>query len=123
MSHFTRVRTQLRDLKTIKQALEDLGYQVEEGTVRGHTGQRVAADLVVRMDNEYDIGFERSGNHVVMVADFWGLRIDREVFLQQLTQRYAYITVLKQAEQQGFQLVTEETQEDGSVRLVMQRWG
>jgi hypothetical protein len=122
MSHFTRIRTQLRDIETVRHALEDMGYQVEEGEVRGFMRQRAQADIVVRMGGDYDIGFQKVGDTITLVADFWGLRIDREAFLQQVTQRYAYITVLDQAQAQGFQVVTQETQQDGSLRLVMQRW-
>ena len=122
MSHFTRVRTQLRNIETVKKALEDLGYKVEEGTVRGYAGQQANAELVVRLDGKFDMGFRREGSNVVMVADFWGLRINREEFLQKLAQRYAYVTIVEQAEQTGFQMMTEEVQQDGSIRLVMQRW-
>jgi len=122
MSHFTRVRTQLRNLTTVQKALEELGYNVESGSVRGYAGQLAQADIVVRMDGKFDMGFRKEGENVVLVADFWGLRINREEFLQQLAQRYAYITIMDQAEQQGFTMMTEETQADGSIRLVMQRW-
>ncbi|HOA23390.1 MAG TPA: DUF1257 domain-containing protein [Aggregatilineales bacterium] len=124
MSHFTRVRTQLRDLDTVRRALEDLGFEVvENAPVRGYNGQQERADLVVQTGSEYNLGFRREGQNVVMVADFWGLRIDREGFLNRVTQRYAYLTVLDQAQKQGWQSVAEEVQEDGSIRLVMQRWG
>lgn len=124
MSHFTRVRTQLRDVGTVRRALEDLGYDVEtDGAVRGYGGNVTPADLVVRTDAEYDIGFRRAGESVVMVVDFWGLRVDRKRFLDEVTQRYAYLTVLDQAASQGWQAVEEEVQADGSIRLVMQHWG
>jgi hypothetical protein len=122
MSHFTRVRTQLHDLETVRRALEDLGYSVVEGSARGYGDQRAAADLVVQMNENYDVGFQKTAHGIEMVADFWGIHINREEFLQRLTQQYAHITVLDQAEKQGFQVVAEETLEDGSVRLVMQRW-
>lgn len=123
MSHFTRVKTQLKNVETLKDALEDLGYAVEVGSVRGYNGQLANADLVVHTGLDYDIGFRREGDEVVMVADFWGLRIDRTAFLNEVSQRYAYRTVMEQAEQQGWSNVTEEVQPDGSIRLVMQRWG
>jgi hypothetical protein len=122
MSHFTRVRTQLRNIETVKQALEDLGYAVTEGSVRGYQGHLENADLVVNTGSSYDLGFRKEGENVVMVADFWGLRINREQFVKQLSQRYAYLTVMEQAQSQGWQSVTEEVQTDGSIRLVMQRW-
>lgn len=124
MSHFTRVRTQLRDMDTVRRALEDLGFEVEDGTaVRGYMGQREQADLVVQTGSDYNLGFRREGQNILLVADFWGLRMDREAFLNRVTQRYAYLTVLEQAGTQGWQSVEEEVQEDGSIRLVMQRWG
>ncbi|NDJ36624.1 MAG: DUF1257 domain-containing protein [Chloroflexi bacterium] len=122
MSHFTRVRTQFRDLDRMRTALVDLGYTVEEGAVRGYQGRQEKADIVVRTDTDFDIGFRREGESVIMVGDFWGLRINRSEFLQQVTQRYAYLTVSEQAAANGWQMTTEEVQEDGSIRLVMQRW-
>lgn len=123
MSHFTRIRTQLRDLTTVRQALEDLGYEVEtDAEVRGYMSQRARADLVVRAGGAYDIGFRAEGDSIVMVADLWGLEVDRDAFMKALTQRYAYHTVRQQAAVQGWQPVEEEVQADGSVRLVMQRW-
>jgi hypothetical protein len=76
----------------------------------------------VSTGSPYDIGFRREGQNIVMVADFWGLRVDREQFLHQVSQQYAYITVMEQAQIQGWQAVNEERQPDGSIRLVMQRW-
>lgn len=124
MSHFTRIRTRLHNLDTLQKALEDLGYTVEHGGVaRGYGTQTQAADLVIRTGSQYDIGFRSEGGQVMMVADLWGLKIDREKFLSEVTQRYAYITVLEQAAARGWHSVNEEVQEDGSIRLVMQRWG
>ena len=124
MSHFTRIQTKLQNMATVQRALEDLGYVVEEGgKVRGHGNQRTATDLVVTMDGRFDVGFgQQSNGEVTMVADFWSLKVDRKAFLEQITQRYAYFTVLEQAEAQGFHVTTQENQQDGSIRLVMQRW-
>nr|MBN1229714.1 DUF1257 domain-containing protein [Anaerolineae bacterium] len=122
MSHFTRIKTQLKDLHIVKQALEDLGYEVFAGSVRGFQSQQAAADLVIRPGGTYDIGFREENDKIVMIADIWGLTINRDKFLEQVTQRYAYLVVLKEAHALGFEAVEEETQRDGSIRLVMQRW-
>ncbi|HSM82259.1 MAG TPA: DUF1257 domain-containing protein [Nodosilinea sp.] len=45
-----------------------------------------------------------------------------EGFLSRVTQRYAYNTVVAETSRQGFQLAEEQVREDGSVRLVVQRW-
>jgi hypothetical protein len=122
MSHFTRIRTKLTNIHTVQEALENLGYSVESGRVRGYGGQEAQADLVVSTNTGYDIGFKQEGNAVVMVADLWGLRINREEFLNRVTQQYAYLTVVEGAKSQGWQMAAEENQEDGSIRLVLQRW-
>jgi hypothetical protein len=122
MSHFTRIRTKLTDIHTVQKALKELGYTVQSGRVRGYRGQEAQADLVVKTDSGYDIGFRYEGSTVVMVADLWGLRINRDEFLNKVAQKYAYITVVEQAKEQGWQMATEENQEDGSIRLVLQRW-
>lgn len=122
MSHFTRVRTQLRDLETVRRALEDLGYAVRDGAVRGHAGAEQEADIVVKVTATADVGFRREGEAIVMVGDFWANRLDRQSFLNRVAQRYAYLTVTDQAEAQGWAQVREEVQADGSIRLVMQRW-
>jgi len=122
MSHFTRVHTQLRDLDTVRRALLDLGYSLSDTKVRGYGGQLAEADIVVKLEGGFDIGFRKVGGIISLVADMWGLKLDRNVFLSKLTQKYAYLTVLDQAVQQGWQIAGEEVQADGSMKLVMQRW-
>jgi hypothetical protein len=122
MSHFTRVKTQLTDIQTVKRALEELGHTVKSGPVHGYRGQETQADLVVRLDDRVDVGFRQDGKAVSMVGDFWGSPTGAQEFLNKVSQRYAYLTVIEQTTEQGWQKVTEETQVDGSVRLVLQRW-
>lgn len=122
MSHFTRVKTQLTDIQMVKRALEDLGHTVTSGAVHGYSAQEAKADLVVRLGDRVDVGFRQDGKTVSMVGDFWGSRTNPEEFLNKVSQRYAYLTVIEQTTDQGWQKITEETQADGSVRLVLQRW-
>jgi hypothetical protein len=39
-----------------------------------------------------------------------------------VTQRYAYHTVLNATTDRGFQISEQQKNEDGSIRLVLQRW-
>ena len=47
MSHFSTVKTELRQLGPLMTALQDLGYSPEQGErqVRGYRGQTVQADI------------------------------------------------------------------------------
>lgn len=122
MSHFTRVRTQLRDLDTVRKALTNLGYAVRSGEVRGYGRERASAEVVVEVGGGYDVGFRQDGKIVSLVGDFWGLKVKPEEFIAKVTQQYAYVTVMNQAAEQGWQVVGEETQPDGSIKLVVERW-
>lgn len=122
MSHFTKIRTQLRDINVLRRALQGLGYVVETGRVHGYGGALAEADLVVKHEGGFDIGFRREQQQIVLVADFWGSKINRDEFLGKVRQRYAYVTIMDQTSSQGWRPVDEVIQPDGSIRLVMQRW-
>ncbi|MBN1121303.1 MAG: DUF1257 domain-containing protein [Anaerolineae bacterium] len=123
MSHFTRVQTRLSDLIILEKALVELNYRVEEnGIVRDFGDNEESVDLLIRTGEPYDIGFKLVDGSIKVVGDFSALKWNPRQFLDRVTQRYAYLTVLDQAEEKGWQLSAEEVQPDGSIRLVMQRW-
>lgn len=126
MSHFSNIKTQLRDLDTLKTALSNLGMEWQAGPspVRGYQGQTVSAALVIRQENNYDLGFCWNGREYELVTDlqYWQQPLSVEGFLQKITQGYALETVLRESAQQGFQVAEQQTQADGAVRLVVQRW-
>jgi hypothetical protein len=126
MSHFSQIKTQLRDLSALQAALADLNIDWKDGPapVRGYNGQTHDAAVVIEQENGYDLGFSWNGNHYELVADlqYWQQPLSVDGFLNRISQRYAYHTVLGQSTQQGFQVAEEQKNEDGSIRLVLQRW-
>ncbi len=122
MSHFSKIKAEIRDEECLLKALEDLGYPYQrDATIRGFGGQSMRVDVAVPQEGGYDIGFLREGEEFQMVADLWGLKVNKEEFLQRVQQRHAYHVVLKQAQTQGFTVVEEQECEDGSIRLVCER--
>jgi hypothetical protein len=79
---------------------------------------------VIEQSNGYDIGFSQEQGQYELVADlqYWQQPLSVEGFLKQVTQRYAYHTVLKETSRQGFQLSEQQNNQDGTIRLVLQRW-
>jgi hypothetical protein len=126
MSHFSQIKTQIRNLSSLQTALTDLGIEWKSGpqAVRGYRGQTLNAELAIAQDNGYDIGFSWNGSEYELVADlqFWNQPLTVERFLSQVTQRYAYHTVLSETSQRGFQVTEQQQNQDGSLRLVLQRW-
>ncbi|MDJ0693619.1 MAG: DUF1257 domain-containing protein [Mastigocoleus sp. MO_167.B18] len=126
MSHFSQIKTEIRNLESLKDALNDLGIDWKQGPrdVRGYRGQTHAAEVTIDQDNGYDVGFTWNGKEYELVADlqYWQQNLSVEGFLRQVTQRYAYHTVVKETAKAGFQVAEQKQAQDGSIRLVVQRW-
>lgn len=128
MSHFSIVKTELRDRVALLEALRDLGHEPELGErpVRGYRGQTVLAELALTRDDGCDIGFRwnaESGSYeLVTDLEIWKQPIPVERFLSQITQRYALHKVLAVSAQEGFQVSEQTSSLDGSIELVVTRW-
>ncbi len=128
MSHFSTVKTELRQLEPLVKSLKELGYSPEQGhyPVRGYQGQTVTADIAVPMSSSGDLGFrwnEQSGSYeLVTDLDLWKQTIPVERFLAQLTQRYALNTVLAATSLEGFEVAKQTVTVDGAIELVVTRW-
>jgi hypothetical protein len=126
MSHFSHIKTQIRNLDSLQAALSSLGIDWKAGPqpVRGYQGQTKTAAVVVAQDNGYDLGFSWNGTEYELVADlqYWQQPLTVDRFLSQVTQRYALETVLSTSANQGFQVAEQHQNPDGSIRLVVQRW-
>ncbi len=129
MSHFSQIRTKIRDLSALKAALSDVGADWKAGPrpVKGYQGQTVTAALVIEQDNGYDLGFrlnpETQEYELVADLQYWQQPLSVDGFMNQVNQRYAFHTVVAATAQQGFQVAEQQVQADGAIRLVVQRWG
>jgi hypothetical protein len=126
MSHFSKIKTTLKDLGLLQKSLNDIGISWDEtiSTIKGYKSQECFANLVIKQNNNYDIGFTWNGTEYQLVADlqFWQQPWSVELFLDKITQRYAYNSIIKATELQGFQRIEEISQENGSIKLTLQRW-
>ena len=132
MSHFTTVKTKIRDLTCLKRALEDLAYEFTEATeeelvrVRGYQGETTEAVLSVRASKTYDIGVKVTEDGTYeFIADWWGVETTRgvgeEEFIKKLTQRYSYHMVMEEIRKKGYTL-EEEVNEDDTIQLRVRSW-
>jgi hypothetical protein len=128
MSHFSTVKTELRDREALLAALRDLGHDPRQGElpVRGYRGQTELAQLAIAQPNGSDIGFRlnpATGTYeLVTDLDLWSQQVPIERFLAQLTQRYALRSILAATEDEGFQVSEQTSQADGTIELVVTRW-
>lgn len=133
MSHFTKCALKMTNLAAIKKALEDMQYkftEAEQGqgvTVRGYRGDKLQAAISVDM-GRYDVGVvdNQDGTYDI-TADWWGVEttkgVSEDEFKHQLSQRYQYHNVKQACEEKGYAVEEEVNEEDGSIRLVVRKWG
>ena len=135
MSHFTEVKTKLKNKERIMKVLENLGFEVvteEEGlkngvNVRGYFDDTTAADFKILTKSKYDIGFVSNDDGTYEVIGDWELMpkvsgIEQELFVNKLSQEYAHETVKELAEQKGYSVDYIESEEDGTIEMVVTQW-
>lgn len=130
MSHFQRVRTQIREREQLTQALSDLHFQYKQAealVVRGFVGRTEKAKIVVNTGCAYDIGFQKKGETYEVVADWWGVQRGSQFretsFLQQVQKQYAYNVVKDKAREQNWIIEEERTLDNGELVLVFAERG
>ena len=127
MSHFTRVKTLIRDQVVLEEALRQLHYDFRVGEqlpIRGYMGNRETGQVVVNTGSAYDIGFQRQADDTFQIcADWWGVQKDTSIreatFLQQINQTYAYQVVKKQVVEDGYIIEDERVLANGEIELVV----
>lgn len=128
MSHFSTIKTELRDRDALVAALTALGHAPSAGPrqVRGYRGQLETAELVISASNGGDLGFRWNADNgayeLITDLDLWSMPVPPERFLAQLNQRYALEAILAASAAEGFQVSEQTTQQDGGIELVVTRW-
>ena len=128
MSHFSAIKTKIRNKPELQEALELLQYTVVEDQELRVTGahgikhETVVADLAIAKD----IGFRLNPmtNEYELVADLetWNQPIPVERFIDKVNQQYARMTIHNQVKDMGFQIEEEWEMEGNSIELVVTRW-
>ena len=128
MSHFSRIKTKIKNKPELEEALLLLQYDVKEDQELKVTGshgikhETVTADLAI----DGDVGFRLNPmtNEYELVADLetWNQPISVERFLDKVNQQYARMTIHNQVKKMGFQVEEEWEMEDNSIELTVTRW-
>ena len=128
MSHFSTIKTQLKEVKPLIQALNNLGYNInkEEKFIKGYRGKFTAVDISMNLPGDTNVGFKWDTNsnsyELVTDIDLWKFEIPIERFISKVTQMYAYQTIISKSKEEGYQLVEEKNKNDGSIELVLTKW-
>ena len=125
MSHFSTIKTKIKDKEILVQALLLLQYNVQEDQELinpiNHQHEKVKVDVSIGND----IGFRLNKDGVYeLVADIqtWKDSVPPRRFIEKVTQQYAKVTIVDTITEQGFTINEESTTIDNTIELVATRW-
>ena len=128
MSHFSTIKTQLKEAKPLIKALNQLGYvsSQENKFIKGYKGKFTAVDISIDLPDDTKVGFkwDKNSNSYELVTDLdlWKFNLPVERFISKITQMYAYNVIISKTEEDGYQIVEEQNKNDGSIELVLTKW-
>lgn len=123
MSHFTTIKTQIRDIPALRAACAEMGLPVlQKAQARGYAGNQLPGDYVLQLKGPYDVALTRQadGSHA-LACDWWQGHVEKEVGpnFGKLLQLYGVHKATREARAKGC-LVQRRAQQDGSIKLVIQ---
>ena len=128
MSHFSTIKTKLKNKPILQEALEILQYDVKEDQELKVTGahgighETVEAELAIAKDVGFRMNPMTGEYELVADLETWNQPIPVERFVDKVTQQYARMTIHNQVKEMGFQVEEEWEMVDGSIELVVNRW-
>ena len=129
MSHFTCIKTKIKERPYLIEALQVLGHDVEENKVlvinnpsHAEEHPEFHAEVVIRND----IGFRWNKNmetyELVAELDTWDLDVPVNRFIDKLTQQYAVQTIVASTQEEGFVVEEKKVFNNGSIEILVNRW-
>ena len=128
MSHFSTIKTQIKEAEPLIKALDNLGFTInqEEKFIKGYRGKFTAVDISINIPGDTKVGFKWDHNsntyELVTDLDLWKYEIPVERFISKVTQMYAYQTIISKTKEDGYQIVEQKNKNDGSIELVLTKW-
>ena len=125
MSHFSTIKTKIKEKPILLDALQLLGHDINEDVKLenplDHEHKQWQVDVAVGDD----IGFRLNKDGVYeLVTDLqtWSQPIPPERFIEKVTQQYARMSIHNTVKELGFEVAEEWEMDDNSIELTVTRW-
>tara|TARA_B100000214_G_scaffold349036_1_gene301584 strand:- start:29 stop:406 length:378 start_codon:yes stop_codon:yes gene_type:complete len=125
MSHFSTIKTKLKNKDLLVKALNALNYAALENVLLENPSDHIHEQVEVEVGVTRYVGFKRSQDgtlELVAERDAWDEQITIERFLQKVTQSYARETVMQTVQEKGYSVVSEQKSVDNTIELVVEKW-
>lgn len=125
MSHFTTIKTEIRDPDILKRTLSDLNFEFKENEkIPGYQGRMEEVDIAVGPAGYRYFGFKKSkknGNYEIRGLVEYLQNREVSIMIKEVLQEYAYRKILHETRKRGFSLIQEERLKAGTIKLVLRK--
>ena len=129
MSHFSTIKTKIKEKPILLEALELLQYDVKENqdlviTNPDHAEDHpvVRAEVAITNDSGFRWNEETKTYDLYSDDATWDLDVPVSRFLDKVTQQYARMTIHSAIKEEGFTVAEEWEMDDNSIELTVTRW-
>ena len=136
MSHFTTIKTKLKDKSILLESLNLMGERVNNPADVGlsvvdlvitnpdHAEEHPITEVDFSLGVDYGFRLNKETGTYELVADLqtWDKDIPVERFLEKVTQQYARMTIHHTVKEEGFQVEEEWEMDNNSIELTVSRW-
>ena len=129
MSHFTCIKTKIKERSYLVEALDIMGHDVQENQqliINNPSHAEEHPNFLADVAIKNDIGFRWNKNtetyELVAELDTWDLDVPVSRFIDKLTQQYARMTLHGTVKEEGWQVEEEWEMDDNSLELTVTRW-
>ena len=122
MSHFTEIKTEIKDSEALRLAYAELGLTLlQNAEARGYYEDRTNGDCVIQLKGPYDIALNKQADGTFgLTAELWRGHVETEVGQKygKLLQLYGVHKATIEARKKGLSVMRKQRQ-DGSIKLVL----
>ena len=129
MSHFTCIKTQIKERPYLIEALEIMGHDVQENqelviTNPDHAEDHPVVHAEVAISNDIGFRYNEETQTYDLYSDHatWNLNVPVERFRDKVNQQYARMLLHGTVKEEGFEVQEEWEMDDNSIELTVTRW-
>ena len=129
MSHFTCIKTKIKERPYLIEALELLGHDVQENqelviTNPDHAEDHPVVHAEVAISNDIGFRYNEETQTYDLYSDHatWNLNVPVERFRDKVNQQYARMLLHGTVKEEGFTVQEEWEMDDNSIELTVTRW-
>ena len=122
MSHFTTIKTQIKDIEALRSATKELGLTIlNNANARGYGQEQRKGDFVIKLTGPYDIAVNAQPDGTFgLTTDWWNGYVEKEVGkdYSKLIQLYGVHKASLEAKKRGMSVLRRQ-QKDGAIKLIL----